>query len=98
MHQSSNISQGFWADRLNAHASPASSSGTIKSVSAAEVPATKTIEESYVQADLPFESDAALLEKYIGAFTTVRIGRLMEGAAGLCLLPVGALSDARYRF
>lgn len=35
--------------------------------------------DSYVEVNLPFESDPALLETYIGAFTSVRIGRLMEG-------------------
>lgn len=59
---------------------PAEGSTASTSSNPPEVPSTKTIEESYVQADLPFESDPALLEKYIGAFTSVRIGRLMEGA------------------
>ena len=36
--------------------------------------------DSYVEVNLPFESDPALLETYIGAFTSVRIGPLMEGA------------------
>lgn len=37
------------------------------------------MEDSYVEVDLPFESEPALLEQYIGAFTSVRIGRIMEG-------------------
>lgn len=37
------------------------------------------MEDSYVEVDLPFESDPALLEQYIGAFTSIRVGRIMEG-------------------
>lgn len=37
------------------------------------------MEDSYVEVELPFESDSVLLEQYIGAFTSVRVGRIMEG-------------------
>lgn len=35
--------------------------------------------DSYIEVDLPFESEPDLLETYIGAFTSVRVGRIMEG-------------------
>jgi hypothetical protein len=37
------------------------------------------MEDSYVEVDFPFESDPVLLETYTGAFTSVRVGRIMEG-------------------
>lgn len=39
------------------------------------------MEDSYIEVELPFESEPVLLEQYIGAFTSVRIGRIMEGMA-----------------
>jgi hypothetical protein len=65
---------GFWADR---HAS--SSKDSADTISAESANAEKRMEDSYVEVDLPFESEPALLEQYIGAFTSVRIGRIMEG-------------------
>lgn len=70
---------GFWADR---HSSSAKRDSQEEgSTNVLDENAQKRMEDSYVEVDLPFESDPALLEQYIGAFTSVRIGRIMEGTA-----------------
>lgn len=75
---------GFWADR-HASSSKRDAAGTSSSSStdvSTETNAQKRMEDSYVEVDLPFETEPALLEQYIGAFTSVRIGRIMEGTFG----------------
>lgn len=75
---------GFWADR---HASSAKRDPLEEGAkNALDANAQKRMEDSYIEVDLPFESDPALLEQYIGAFTSVRIGRIMEGASIMYVL------------
>lgn len=42
------------------------------------MPDTKSIPDSFISFDLPFESDPALHEVYVGGGTSIRIGRLFE--------------------
>lgn len=72
---------GFWADRHLHAPDLAALPNRSAAGPAVDLPKERRMADSYIEVELPFESDPGLLESYIGAFTSVRVGRIMEGGA-----------------
>ena len=72
---------GFWADRHLHAPDLAALPNRSTAGPAVNLPEERRMADSYIEVELPFESDPGLLESYIGAFTSVRVGRIMEGGA-----------------